>query len=76
MNTYHRHISVIGECCPVPLIRISQAINELARGEILSVTGDDPVFEITIRDYCLANQLEIVEVTHLEGREVNALIKK
>ncbi|MDH5472978.1 MAG: sulfurtransferase TusA family protein [Gammaproteobacteria bacterium] len=71
-----KHISVIGDSCPIPLIRITQAFNDIAKGDILSVTGDDPMFESSICDYCEANNLEVVDVIKRGKHEVNVLIRK
>ena len=76
MKKPDKHISVVGESCPIPLIKISQAIGDLVRDQVLSITGDDPIFESSVRDYCEANDFEIVEVHQREGREVNILIQK
>lgn len=76
MNKYDRHISVIGANCPIPLIKISRAFNYLHPNQVLSVTGDDPILESSIRDFCEANGIELVEVNPLQGTKVNILIRK
>lgn len=76
MTKADKHLSVNGTCCPVPLVKLSQAMNELNTGQILSITGDDPVFEVGVTDYCQANGYEILDITNQTGREVNIVIKK
>ncbi|OOZ38743.1 hypothetical protein BOW53_14530 [Solemya pervernicosa gill symbiont] len=69
MSDNEQDISVIGSSCPVPLIKLSQAVAEMAQGETLTITGDDPIFEVGVRDFCEANGHEILDVkVHAGGR--------
>lgn len=60
--------------CPMPLIRLKKAVKDLKPGEILKVTGNDPIFEETVKDFCEENQHEIVGRSQ-EGRNVTLMIK-
>lgn len=69
-------LDVKGQCCPLPLIHLSKAIEHLNPGDFIQITGDDPIFENTVRDYCKANSLTINEVIKRNGREVSIIISK
>ena len=56
-------IDVKGKMCPIPLVRLEKALRNLASGDVLSITGDDPTFRNTIKDHCNEKGLEIIDVT-------------
>ncbi|MEW6164676.1 MAG: sulfurtransferase TusA family protein [Pseudomonadota bacterium] len=68
-------VDVRGQCCPLPLIGLAQAMAALAPGQTLEVIGNDPIFESTIRDFCASNGHGIVAVTEGENREVALRIR-
>jgi len=39
-------------------------------GDLLRIIGDDPVFEVAVRDYCLANEHEVLSVSRTADDEV------
>ena len=67
-------LDVTSLSCPVPLIRLSKAAAEVPPGSRLLITGDDPVFEEEVRDYCDENGHRVLEVTR-EGRRVSMLLQ-
>lgn len=67
MTKPHKSISTVGTCCPMPLIRLSDAVNEMQPGMLLSVTGDDPIFEVGVRDFCEARGYEVLDVTEVDS---------
>ena len=75
MNDLDKELDVRGMSCPMPLIRLSQAVKKLGLGEILKIVGDDPIFEQGVRDYCGLNQIEIISVLPLSGRKIEIVIK-
>lgn len=68
-------LDVSGMTCPMPLIEIRSMIDALSPGEQLDVTGDDPIFETTMRDFCRENDHTILSVS-VDGRQVTMLIEK
>ena len=46
MQLADKEIDVCGTCCPMPLITVRKAVAELHTGQILQVSGDDPVFDL------------------------------
>ena len=45
-------ICVSGQSCPMPLIELAKAAKKMQPGEVLKITGDDPIFEVSVRDFC------------------------
>ncbi|HEX5637608.1 MAG: sulfurtransferase TusA family protein [Gammaproteobacteria bacterium] len=75
MSVVHASITVTGKCCPLPLIELAKAAKNMRPGEILKITGDDPIFEISVRDYCASQNLEIISVTNENSSQVGILIR-
>ena len=68
-------LNVSGVCCPLPLIEMAKAIKDLTPGQTLEVTGNDPIFESSVRDFCQANGHTVLEVNAGDRRSVSVLIK-
>ncbi len=68
-------IDCIGLYCPEPIFRTRTALDDLEKGQILSVTADDPAAEEDITRLAKRLGHEIIEVTH-DGDEVTLKIKK
>jgi TusA-related sulfurtransferase len=68
-------LDVRGECCPLPLIQIAQSIRTLKRGQVLEISGNDPIFETSMRDFCRANGHDVLEVTPGGNHSVSMLIR-
>lgn len=69
------HLDVCGVCCPLPLIELARAVQELGPGQTLEITGNDPVFEPTVRDFCQVNGHTILAVRHGDHRRVAISIR-
>jgi len=67
-------LNVCGMCCPMPLINIRKAVEGLQPGDTIHITGDDPVFQESVEDFCEENNHQIIEVTK-EGRTVHLVVK-
>ena len=68
-------LDVSGMCCPVPLIQLAKSVKNLKPGQTLEVTGNDPIFEPSVRDFCQANGHTILDVKVGDNRRVTMLIK-
>ena len=68
-------LDVSGVCCPVPLIELGKAVKLLKPGQRLEVTGNDPIFESSIRDFCEANGHTLLDVKTGDSRRVCMLIE-
>ena len=69
------HLDVSGVCCPLPLIELGKSVKDLKAGQTLEVTGNDPIFESSVRDFCQANGHIVVEVIRGDNRSVSVVIK-
>jgi TusA-related sulfurtransferase len=68
-------LNVSGVCCPLPLIQLAKAVKDLHPGQTLEVTGNDPIFEPSIRDFCQANGHTVLKVTTDNQHQVKLLLK-
>ena len=71
---YDKEIDVIGKACPLPLITLSKEVRNLVKEQTVQITGNDPIFEETIIEFCREGEHEILETTR-EGRTVRMVIK-
>lgn len=53
----------------MPLIRLAKAVEGLEPGVLVEVVGDDPIFELGIREFCTARGCT-VEKMDVNGREI------
>lgn len=75
MQKADQEIDVCGTSCPMPLIKIRKAVNALNSGQTLQITGDDPIFEESVRDLCDAAGFKILG-TENHGRKAVILIQR
>jgi len=68
-------ISVLGQSCPMPIIELAKAIKQVKPGQIIQLTGDDPIFDIGVRDFCEAQNLELLELRKDSARQFTAFIR-
>lgn len=66
---------VSGTCCPIPLIQLAQSIKDLQPGQTLEITGNDPIFEPSVRDFCRSNGHAILDVAAGANHSVRILIR-
>ncbi len=70
-----KYLDVTGMACPSPLINLRTTIDSIDKGTILEIRGDDPVFEVTVRDFCEANGHKLLSMES-EGRVVTMQLEK
>ncbi len=70
-----REIDVTGRICPGPLIAVAKEIRRLDAGALLRVTGDDPLFEETILEFCREGNHVVIE-TKREGKRVCIVLQR
>ena len=54
-------LDVTGQCCPIPLMHLAKAVRSLRPGQTIRITGNDPIFSPSVKDFCRANGHVIVE---------------
>jgi TusA-related sulfurtransferase len=60
--------------CPMPIVRVSQAMNSLEAGAELEVQADDPAFRADIEAWAKMTGNEVVSIE--EGPVTVALLKR
>ncbi len=68
-------VNVCGMCCPVPLIQLAQTIKNLRPGQTLEITGNDPIFESAVHNFCQSNGHTILEESSGDNHSLSYLIK-
>jgi tRNA 2-thiouridine synthesizing protein A len=66
-------INVVGKACPIPLITLAKEVRNLEQGQTVRITGNDPIFEESIVEFCREGCHEIME-TKREGKTVTMII--
>lgn len=72
--TLDKDIDVVGKACPIPLITIAKAVRTMQKGQLLRIIGNDPLFEVTILDFCREGGHEVRE-TSRDGKKVSIVVK-
>jgi tRNA 2-thiouridine synthesizing protein A len=67
-------IDVTGKVCPLPLIAMAKEVRTMQKGEILSIIGDDPIFEESVIDFCREGAHALLD-THREGKKVTIVLQ-
>ena len=61
--------------CPLPLVRISQAMKALSPGDTLEVTAEDPAFDADVRAWCKQMGQRLLSLSK-QGTESVAILEK
>jgi tRNA 2-thiouridine synthesizing protein A len=69
-----KDIDVVGKACPIPLITVAKAVRTMRKGQLLRIIGNDPIFEVTILDFCREGGHEVQE-TIRDGKKVSIIFK-
>jgi TusA-related sulfurtransferase len=62
--------------CPMPIIKISAAVRQLAVGEEVRVVADDRGFPPDVRAWCAKTGQELVSLDENNPAELVAVIRK
>jgi TusA-related sulfurtransferase len=68
MRDHDRDVSTMGSSCPMPLVKVTNEVNQMQPGQVLKVIGDDPLFEEGLRDFCVARNLKLIDVMYEDDR--------
>ncbi len=69
-----KDIDVVGKACPMPLIALAREVRVLKQGQTVRITGNDPIFEESIIEFCREGRHEVLETTH-QGKTVSMTIR-
>jgi len=64
-----KDLDVLGKACPIPLITVAKEVRVMRKGQLLRIIGNDPLFEVTILDFCREGGHQVQETTH-DGKKV------
>ncbi len=69
-----KNINVVGKACPMPLIALAKEVRTMQQGQTIGITGNDPIFEESIVEFCREGRHEILETKH-DGKTVSMIIR-
>ena len=61
--TVDKDINVVGKACPIPLISLAREVRGMNKGQVVRITGNDPIFESSVVDFCQERGHTILETT-------------
>ena len=70
----NRVVDVMGKVCPLPLIALAKEVRTMQKGQMMSIVGDDPIFEDSVIDFCREGGHELVD-TQREGKKVTIVFQ-
>jgi len=68
-----KDLDVVGMACPIPLITVAKEVRTMQPGQLLRIIGNDPLFEVTILDFCREGGHEVKESSR-DGKKVSITI--
>lgn len=71
----HLHLDTTGQSCPLPIIRLAMASRGQPPGTELEITGNDPVFERSVRDFCATHGHTVLAVVPGERLRVTVRLR-
>ncbi len=69
-----KDLDVVGKACPIPLITVAREVRTMQKGQLLRIIGNDPLFEVTILDFCRERGHEVLE-TIRDGKKASITFK-
>lgn len=57
-----RKIDCVGLFCPVPVVKTAEALKQLARGQLLEMTSDDPASLADMQSWSARTGHELLEI--------------
>ncbi|MEO0123894.1 MAG: sulfurtransferase TusA family protein [candidate division WOR-3 bacterium] len=75
MENITKTLDARGLSCPMPIVKLSQAMKEMKIGEIIEVVASDPSFVPDVEAWCRKTEQKLIEIK--EGaEEIKAYIQK
>jgi TusA-related sulfurtransferase len=63
VSNIHAKIDCIGLFCPMPIVKIREAIKGLAVGEMIEMLSDDPASEADMKSWTRRTGHELLEIS-------------
>jgi tRNA 2-thiouridine synthesizing protein A len=76
MSEYDAELNAVGLPCPLPVLRIRQALEGLESGQTLHVTATDPGSLKDVRAFARITQNELLEAQEKDGKYVFVIRKR
>ncbi|MBI3031830.1 MAG: sulfurtransferase TusA family protein [Candidatus Rokubacteria bacterium] len=71
----HAKIDCIGLFCPMPIVKIREAVKGLAVGEVIEMLADDPSSEADMKSWARRTGHELLEISK-DGAVYRFLVRK
>lgn len=68
-------LDVSGTCCPVPIIQLAKAVQQMMPGQMLEIVGNDPLFQSSVHDFCQARGHALLSETTGNDRSVSMVLR-
>lgn len=75
MVKVHAQIDCIGLFCPMPIVKVREAIRDLALGEVVEMIADDPASEADMKSWSRRTGHELLESSK-DGAIFRFLVRK
>ena len=75
MGNPDKRIDCIGLFCPMPIVKVREAMEEMAVGQVLEMLSDDPVSDADMKSWTRRTGNELLEVSR-DGAIYSFLVRK
>jgi len=75
MPNIHSQIDCIGLFCPMPIVKVREAIRDVPIGGVLEMVADDPASEADMKSWTRRTGHELLEISR-DGAIYRFLVKK
>ncbi len=75
MDKADRTLDARGLSCPMPIVKLSQAMKEMNTGEVIEVLASDPSFVPDVESWCRKTEQTLIEIKE-SAEAIKAYIRK
>lgn len=75
MTNIHAHIDCIGLFCPMPIVKIREAIKTVPVGGVVEMLSDDPASDADMKSWSRRTGHELLEMTK-DGAVYRFVVRK
>jgi tRNA 2-thiouridine synthesizing protein A len=76
MNNFDLEVDATGLHCPLPLLRLKKALNEIAIGAVVKIIATDPAAHLDIGVYVEQTGHEMLEFLRISENQIFYIRKK
>lgn len=70
------NLNLLGQKCPVPVLKISRKFKDISKGDILLVNTDDPKAEKDIIELSQNIKIKLINIEHFPDSKVRFKLEK